>query len=177
MIHFEEALRLVLSNTSLLPITEKNNYEINSEILAQDIRAKEDLPLFSNSAMDGFALRSEDTHPVPVALKIKGCIKAGDSPGIKVEEGEAVRIMTGVPMPEGAGAVVMVEDTEEKERKVLIKKSIKKGENVRPKGEEIKKGQIGLKKGTRLNPASLGFLASMGWEKGERIKIQILPWK
>ena len=165
MIHFEEALRLVLSNTPILPITEKNNYEINSDILAQDIRAKEDLPLFSNSAMDGFALRSEDTHPVPVDLKIKGCIKAGDSPGIKVGEGEAVKIMTGVPMPEGADAVVMVEDTEEKERKVLIKKSIKKGENVRPKGEEIKKGQIGLKKGTRLNPASLGFLASMGWEK------------
>ena len=165
MIPFEEALNLVLANTPVLPPEEKNNYEINSEILAQDIRAKEDLPLFSNSAMDGFALRSEDTHPVPVDLKIKGCIKAGDSPGIKVGEGEAVKIMTGVPMSEGADAVVMVEDTEEKERKVLIKKSIKKGENVRPKGQEIKKGQIGLKKGTRLNPASLGFLASMGYEK------------
>ena len=165
MIHFEETLSLVLSNAPILPITEKNNYEINSDILAQDIRAKEDLPLFSNSAMDGFALRSEDTHSVPVDLKIKGCIKAGDSPGITVGEGESVKIMTGAPMPERADAVVMVEDTEEKERKVLIKKSIKKGENVRPKGEEIKKGQIGLKKGTRLNPASLGFLASMGWEK------------
>ncbi len=165
MIHFEETLRLVLSNASILPIAEKNNYEINSDILAQDIRAKEDLPLFSNSAMDGFALRSDDAHSVPVDLKIKGCIKAGDSPGIKVGEGEAVKIMTGAPMPEGADAVIMVEDTEEKERNVQIKKSIKKGENVRIKGEEIKKGQIGLKKGTRLNPASLGFLASMGWEK------------
>ncbi len=165
MIHFEEALRLVLSNTPILPIIEKNNYEINSDILAQDIRAKEDLPLFSNSAMDGFALRSKDTNSVPVDLKIKGCIKAGDSPGIKVGEGEAVKIMTGAHIPEGADAVVMVEDTEEKGRKVLIKKSIKKGENVRPKGEEIKKGHIGLKKGTRLNPGSLGFLASMGWEK------------
>ncbi|HEB34482.1 MAG TPA: molybdopterin molybdenumtransferase MoeA [Candidatus Aminicenantes bacterium] len=165
MIHFEETLRLVLSNAPILPITEKNNYEINSDILAQDIRAREDLPLFSNSAMDGFALRSEDTHSVPVDLKIKGCIKAGDSPGIKVGEGEAVKIMTGAPMPAGADAVVMVEDTEEKERNVQIKKSIKKGENVRIKGEEIKKGQIGLKKGIRLNPASLGFLASMGYEK------------
>jgi molybdopterin molybdotransferase len=165
MIHFEEALRLVLSNAPILPITEKNNYEINSDILAQDIRAKEDLPLFSNSAMDGFALRSEDTHPVPVDLKIKGCIKAGDSPGIKVGEGEAAKIMTGAPMPEGADAVVMVEDTEEKESQVLIKRSLKQGANVRIKGEEIKKGQIGLKKGTRLNPASLGFLASMGYEK------------
>ncbi|KKM83404.1 hypothetical protein LCGC14_1309780 [marine sediment metagenome] len=165
MIHFEETLRLVLSNAPILPITEKNNYEINSDILAQDIRAREDLPLFSNSAMDGFALRSDDTHSVPVDLKIKGCIKAGDSPRIKVGEGEAVKIMTGAPMPEGADAVIMVEDTEEKERNVQIKKSIKKGENVRIKGEEIKKGQIGLKKGIRLNPASLGFLASMGYEK------------
>lgn len=165
MIHFEEAVRLILSNTPIFPIIEKNNYEINYDVLAEDIRAKEDLPIFSNSAMDGFALRSENTHSVPVDLKIKGCIKAGDSPGIKVGEGEAVKIMTGTPMPEGADAVIMVEDTEEKERKVLIKKSIKKGENVRPKGEEIKKGQIGLKKGSRLNPASLGFLASMGWEK------------
>ncbi len=124
MIHFEETLRLILSNAPILPITEKNNYEINSDILAQDIRAKEDLPPFSNSAMDGFALRSEDTYAVPVDLKIKGCIKAGDSPGIKVGEGEAVKIMTGAPMPEGADAVVMVEDTEEKERNLGFAKNL-----------------------------------------------------
>jgi molybdopterin molybdotransferase len=167
MISFEKALNLVLDHTpSLLPV-EKTIYEINSDILAEDIKAKGDLPLFSNSAMDGFALRSEDTHSVPVALKIKGCIKAGDSPGIKVNEGEAVKIMTGAPLPESADAVVMKEDTEEKEKEVLVKKSIREGENVRPQGEELKKGQLALKKAIRLNPSSLGFLAALGYEKAK----------
>jgi molybdopterin molybdotransferase len=165
MISFEKALNLVLNHTpSLLPV-EKSIYEINSDILAEDIKAKGDLPLFSNSAMDGFALRSEDTHSVPVALKIRGCIKAGDSPRIKVRKGEAVKIMTGAPLPESADAVVMKEDTEEKEKEVLVKKSIKEGENVRPQGEELKKGQLALRKEIRLNPSSLGFLAALGYEK------------
>jgi molybdopterin molybdotransferase len=165
MINFKEALNLVLSHTPILPVDEKSIYEINSDILAEDIKAKEDLPLFSNSAMDGFALRSEDLKYAPVALKIKGCIKAGDSPGRRVNKGEAMKIMTGAPLPEGADAVVMVEDTEEKEKEVLVNKVIEKDENVRLKGEEIKKGQLGLKKSTKLSPVSVGFLSSMGYGK------------
>lgn len=165
MISFEEALNLILDHTPILPPIEKNISEINSDILAEDIRAKEDLPIFSNSAMDGFALRSEETRHTPVTLEVKGCIKAGDYPRIEVGKGEAVKIMTGAPMPEGADAVVMKEDTEERDEEVLVRKSIKKGENVRLKGEEIKKDQLTLKKGTWLNPSSLGFLAALGHEK------------
>lgn len=165
MIPFEVAQKLVLDNTSIPFPTEKSIYEINSDILAEDVRAQKDIPFFPNSAMDGFALCSEEMQIAPVALKMKGCIRAGDSPKIKVDKGEAVKIMTGAPMPNGADAVVMVEDTEEKGKDVLVKKTVKKGENVRNQGEEIKKGQIGLKKGISLNPASLGFLASLGREK------------
>jgi molybdopterin molybdotransferase len=165
MITFKNALDLVLVNTPILPAVLKNVHEIDSDVLAEDIEAKVDLPVFSNSAMDGYALRFEDTHSVPVVLKIKGCIKAGDFPRAIVGKGEAAKIMTGAPLPEGANAVVIVEDTEEKEKTIIVKESVKKGENVRLKGEEIKKGQIALKKGTKLNPASLGFLAAMGWEK------------
>ncbi len=165
MITFEEALDLVLTHAPILPAVWKNVHEIDSGVLAEDIKAKVDLPVFSNSAMDGFALRSEDTHSVPVVLRIRGCIKAGNFPGAKLGKGEAMKIMTGAPLPEGTNAVVMVEDAEERGKTVVVKKSVKKGENVRFKGEEIKEGQIALKKGTKLNPASLGFLAAMGWEK------------
>lgn len=164
MISFEEALELVLSHTSILPVCEKDIYEIKGDVLAEEIRARADVPIFSNSAMDGFALRSEDIVSCPVSLKIKGCIKAGDFPSEKVDRGGAFKIMTGAPLPPGADAVVMLEETEEREGEVIIRKSAKKGENVRFKGEEIKKGQMALEKGTILDPASVGFLAALGWQ-------------
>ncbi len=165
MIPFEKALNLVIIYTPTLPSYKKDIYEINSEILAENIRAKVDLPAFSNSAMDGFALRAEDTRSVPAPFKIKGCIRAGDTPSVKVGKGEACKIMTGAPLPVGADAVIMVEDTEEDKTEVLIKKSMKKWENIRLKGEEIKKGRLALKTGTCLNPAAVGFLSAMGWGK------------
>lgn len=162
MILFEEALRLISENTHILPATERDISELNLEVLAEDVQAQKDIPFFSNSAMDGYALRSEDTRMAPVVLKVKGFIQAGDSSNMEVGKEEAAKIMTGAPLVEGADAVVMVEDTEEQGHKVLVKKVVKKGEHVRLQGEEIKKDQVGLKKGTPLNPASVGFLASMG---------------
>lgn len=165
MIEFEEALNLVLKNTPVLPPGEKKVDEVHGDILAEDIMAGEDHPLFSNSAMDGFALRAEDTLRAPVRLKVTGCLKAGDAPKVRVRKGEAIKIMTGAALPGGADAVVMKEETEEKGNGVLVRKSVKAGENVRKKGEEIKKGQLALSKGKKLNTASIGFLASMGHEK------------
>lgn len=162
MITFEEAQRLVLDHTHILCPVEKGIREIDSDVLDENVKAEADLPLFSNSAMDGFALCSDDTLAPPVALRMIGSIKAGDASRKKIGEGEAIKIMTGAPLPEGADAVIMVEDTEEKRREVLVKKSVKRGENVRLRGEAIKKGQIALKKGTKLNPASLGYLVALG---------------
>lgn len=165
MIPFEEALRLISENTHTLTATERDISDLNLEVLAEDVHAQKDIPFFSNSAMDGYALRSEDTRMAPVVLKVKGFVQAGDSPNIDVGKGEAAKIMTGAPLVEGADAVVMVEDTEEQGQKVLVKKVVKKGEHVRLQGEEIKKDQVGLKKGTPLNPASVGFLVSMGRQR------------
>ena len=165
MIPFEEALRLISENTHILSATDRNISDLNLEVLAENVRAQKDIPFFSNSAMDGYALRSEDTRMAPVALRVKGSIRAGDSSNLEIGKGEAAKIMTGAPLVNGADAVVMVEDTEEQGNKVRVKKLVKKGEHVRLQGEEIKKDQIGLKKGTPLNPASVGFLASMGRQK------------
>ncbi|MFQ6069433.1 MAG: gephyrin-like molybdotransferase Glp [Candidatus Aminicenantales bacterium] len=165
MISFKEAQNTVLDSTPILDQSEIRVDKIYSGVLAEDIKAKEDIPLFTNSAMDGFALRSRDTVHVPAALKLKGCIKAGDYPAFTVGRGEAAKIMTGAFLPPGADAVVMVEETEEKAGEVIVKKAVKKGENVRFKGEEIKKGQVALNKGTKLNPAAAGFLAALGYEK------------
>lgn len=163
MISIEKAQNLVLAHTGvLLPIKRKIN-NISSDILAEDIKAKVDLPQFSNSSMDGFALRAMDTVGAPVSLRILGCIKAGNSPSLlKVGKGEAFKIMTGAPLPQGADAVVMREEAEEKNTVVVVKKTLQKGENIRLKGEEIKRNQVALKKGSRLNPASGGFLAALG---------------
>lgn len=165
MILFEEALRLISENTHILPAAERDISDLSFEVLAEDVKAQEDIPFFSNSAMDGYALRSEDTRNAPVVLKVKGLIQAGDSSNMELGKGEAAKIMTGAPLVNGADSVVMVEDTEEQGPNVLVKKLVKKGKHVRLQGEEIKKDQIGLKKGTPFNPASVGFLASMGRQK------------
>ena len=165
MIPFQEALKLISENTQVLAVTERDISDLNFEVLAEDVQAQKDIPFFSNSAMDGYALRSEDTLMAPVVLKVKGFIRAGDSSNMEVGKGEAAKIMTGAPLVNGADAVVMVEETEEQGQNVLVKKRVKKGEHVRLQGEEIKRDQVGLKKGTPLNPASVGFLASMGRQK------------
>jgi molybdopterin molybdotransferase len=162
LITFQEAQKLVLNNTSILPAEEKNIHTVFRQILAEDVEAEVNLPSFSNSAMDGFAVRSVDTETEGKILKIIACVKAGDFPFLMVNKGDAVKIMTGAPLPEGADAVIMKEYTEEKETTVVIKKTVKKGENVRFEGEEIKKGHTALKRGQILNPASLGFLISLG---------------
>lgn len=162
MIAFEKALPMILSRVAAISAVEKSIYEINSNVLAEDIRAKENLPRFSNSAMDGFAVRTEEIQSPPARLKIKGVIKAGDYPKIHVKNGEAVKIMKGAALLEGLDAIVIMEDTEEQREEVLVKKAVGKGKNVRLEGEEIRKGQIALKKGTRLNPSSAGFLAALG---------------
>lgn len=95
MIIVEDAQKLVLDHTPVLSAVEKQISEVNSYVLAEDVKSAVDVPLFSNSAMDGYALRSEDVLFGESVLKVKGCIQAGDAPNIQVGRGEAVKIMTG----------------------------------------------------------------------------------
>ncbi|MFQ6082700.1 MAG: gephyrin-like molybdotransferase Glp [Candidatus Aminicenantia bacterium] len=165
MITFDQAVEMILKNVAPLSYQEIPLSQASSEILFEDIYAEDDLPHFSSSAMDGYALIAEETGSAPVTLKIIGVVKAGDKPNIKIEKGQAVKIMTGAPLPKGTDAIVMVEKTEEKNGQVIIKEEVKQGENVRLKGEEIKKGQLALPKGSRLNPSSISFLATLGKTK------------
>jgi molybdopterin molybdotransferase len=143
-------------------------------ILAEEVRAGVDLPPFDNSSVDGFAIRIKDiqsaTSEQPRMLKVVADIHAGDFYQTELKEGQAARIMTGAALPPGAEAVVMVEDTDFSSREagtaapkaVSIYKSLRVGENVRHRGDDLHSGQIVLEKGKRLRAQELGLLAMLG---------------
>lgn len=169
MLPVEEAQQSILGNTKVLDPVEVPLTEAGGLVLAEDIISPVNLPYFTNSAMDGYAVKSKDTMGAkensPVTLKVMGVIRAGDYPDFTIRDIEAAKIMTGAPLPNGADAAVMVEYTEEETGIVKVKRSVNQGENVRYEGEEIKKGEIALEKGTELNPASIGFIAGLGIRK------------
>ena len=130
--------------------------------LAEDVSADRDVPPFRNSAMDGYAVRGADVATAPTRLIIVGDIGAGSAPSRGVAAGEAMRIMTGAPMPDGADTVVRVEDTDNRTDTVTITVPTKLGTSVRAAGEDLKRGERILTRGTVLRPAELGVLATMG---------------
>ena len=158
--------------TETLPLTECLN-----RVLAQDIVAADDLPLFDNSSMDGFAIRTSDVTDAapasPRSLRVVADIPAGTSPTISLAPGEAARIMTGAQIPHGADSVVPVEDTDFDNRnagtpvpnEVQIYKSVKSGDNIRPRGMDIRAGDIVLHTGRQLKPQDLGLIAMLGVSK------------
>ena len=131
-------------------------------VLAVDVHATESIPPFDNTAVDGYAVQSGDVVAVPVALNVVDEVRAGAWPSVEVRSGEAIRIMTGAPIPPGADAVVMVEDTETEGDTVRILKSVPSGEAVRPIGDDVSPGDLVLRAGTVLRPAHLGILAGLG---------------
>ncbi len=158
----EEALRIVLESVKPLDTERVFLYDALGRYLAEDIPSDTDKPLFDNSAMDGFAVRYEDIEGCdqkPVTLKLIGEYSAGTDQNIKVEKGTAVKIFTGAPIPEGADTVVPVEFTKTEGDKVVIEGSFKKGANVRLKGEDLKEGEIVLKRGQEIRGYEVGMLA------------------
>ena len=139
-------------------------------VTAAPVVAAHDVPSFPNSAMDGFALRAADTAGAPVTLEVVGTAPAGSAPGVTVGPGQAVRIMTGAVVPEGADAIVMVERTSiPGDGKVLIEVTAHTGDHVRLPGEDIRTGQVLFEAGTELGPGHIGVLASVGAETVEVI--------
>ncbi|MDQ1481675.1 MAG: molybdopterin molybdotransferase [Actinomycetota bacterium] len=134
-------------------------------VLARDVFAAEMVPPFANTAMDGFAVRAADTagasEQTPVSLRIVGEVAAGHAPTIAVGAGEAVRIMTGAPVPGGADAIVMVERTRAVGDAVAILQAAAAGDHVRHAGGDLETGQRVFDAGTTLTPAHLGVLASL----------------
>ena len=138
--------------------------------LTEDIISCDDIPACDNSAMDGYAVRVEDlkgasrNHPVTLKL-LAGDIPAGKVPRIKINPGCCISIMTGAPVPEKCSAVVMKEDTENRRDSIFVFKQCGKGENIRYRGEDIKKGDAVIRRGNRIYPADIGVMASLGRSK------------
>jgi molybdopterin molybdotransferase len=133
-------------------------------VTAADLAAAGPIPPFDNTAMDGFAVRASDVADAPVTLRMVGTIAAGAAPDIEVGPGEAVRIMTGAPIPPGADAVVMVELTSmsDDQQTVDVVQSVPIGNHIRPTGDDVTPGQIVFPAGTTLRPAHLGVCTSIG---------------
>jgi molybdopterin molybdotransferase len=135
-------------------------------VLAEDVTSPLALPPWDNASMDGYAVRSEDVRSArpdaPCLLRVVGTIAAGSSSAHVLGADEAMRIMTGAPVPAGADSVVRVEDTDAGESTVRVFSDRDVLRNVRPRGEDIAKGDVAVARGTELHPAHLGFLASVG---------------
>jgi len=137
----------------------------SSRVLAKDVINKIEIPSFNKASMDGFAIKSIDTKKTrknPTFLKIIGKIFAGDEKKKSIQIGEAIAIATGSPLPDGADAVIMIEDVIINNDKIKITKKVKKQSNVALRGEEVRKNQLILKKGTWLTPQDIGLIASIG---------------
>lgn len=159
LIPVEEAQRIVLEHTRLLEPVKVPLTEALGRVLAENIRADEDMPPFAASAKDGFAVIAADPSP---DRRIIGEQTAGYVADLRVEPGTAARITTGAPLPPGADAVVMVEQTEEHDGHVVIHTTVQPGDDVRPPGQDVVKGQMVLAAGSALGPAELGVLATVG---------------
>jgi len=167
LISRKKALEIILRTVKPIERTEKVPIEeAVGRVLANDITAKRNVPPFDRAAMDGYAVKAEDTFKAsqfnPVKLKIIDILHAGESTDKPIKKGQCIRIATGCPIPPGADAVVMVEFTQEKDGFVSIFKAVHPGANIALKGEDIKKGEIILRSGELLTPAKIGVLASLG---------------
>ncbi len=165
MIKVEEAEKIILEKVK--PVgTERVNLDASlGRVLSQDVVATFDLRPFDHSAMDGYAVRSSDTEgaseSAPRILEVIEDVPAGHMPKKELSTGEAIRIMTGAPIPKGADAVIVIEKTEKEERKVRILVGVEKGDNIRLKGEDVGRGELAIPKGKLIRPAEIGMLAAL----------------
>ena len=142
-------------------------------VLADDVRANRDLPPYDVSAMDGYAVRSADLAKTPAVLAIVEDIKAGDLPRSTVQAGQCARIMTGAPVPQGADAVIRVEDTLAlPDNLVQINAAVKSGNDIRMQGEGMRNGDVVLTAGTEITPGVTGVLATV---KQSRVQVYRQP--
>jgi molybdopterin molybdotransferase len=136
-------------------------------VTADEVRAPEPVPPFANTAMDGYAVRAADTAGSPVELRVVGMLAAGAAPYVSVGPGEAVRIMTGAPIPDGADAIVMVEATTTSDDGAVVRidTTVDVGQSVRPVGDDLMAGDLVVGAGVELGPGHLGLLTSVGVER------------
>lgn len=159
-----DAQQVVLDAAPVGGVEKVSILDVLGRVLAEDIIAERDNPPWDNSAMDGFAVRWEDIRQEqaiqrPVTLSVIEDVPAGTMPSKEVGRGQAIRIMTGAPIPRGADTVLKVEDTEHSPDSVRVFKAEPQGANIRPQGEDVKRGECIIARGTRLRPSEAGMLA------------------
>jgi molybdopterin molybdotransferase len=164
LISLDEARDYVLAGCKPLDEVEVELADALGCVAAERVESREALPPFANTAMDGYAVQAADTAGAPVELDVIGFLGAGHAFDGVVGPGQAVRIMTGAPMPDGADAIVMVERTEELAdgARVRIEVAVDVGNAVRPAGDDLQPGDAIVERGTVLTPAHLGLLATVG---------------
>ncbi len=179
MLSVEEALQKILDEVDALETEYVPILESQGQVLAEDIVSSINVPPLDNSAMDGFAIRAQDTIGAsavsPKILKVIDTVMAGSIPQNEVIPGTAIRIMTGAPLPYGADAVVQFENTDEIARQsptteIGILAEAKPELNVRKAGENVAKGRTALRKGTVIRPAEIGLMASIGYSQVRAIR-------
>jgi len=166
MLEFEEALKRILEAVPA-PVSERVALaEAHGRVLTEQVLAPIDLPGFDNSAMDGYAVRAAEValagRASPVRLRLAGRVEAGQTFAGELASGTCVRIFTGSPLPPGADAVVMQEDTEPEQSEILIQEAVKPWENIRFRGEDVKCGAPLIASGEILTAGRLGLLAAVG---------------
>jgi molybdopterin molybdotransferase len=173
MLSVEEAQALVLHNVRVPPpVSLRLEPSCIGMTLAEDVVSDLDMPPFDKSLMDGFAVRAADFQNGNATLSVIGELTAGDTPKVSVGPQQALRIMTGAPIPKGADTVVMIERTKPlADNKVAFQEpSVSLGQNILPKAREMRCGEVVLQQGTRLRPQEMGILATVG-----RTQAQIFP--
>ncbi|MEQ8357817.1 MAG: molybdopterin molybdotransferase MoeA [Kiloniellaceae bacterium] len=161
MLSVAEALERILKGFAPLPAETVSLAEAFGRVLATDIAARVTQPPHAVSAMDGYAVRAADVAQVPVGLKVIGAVPAGSLFDGRLGPGEAVRIFTGAPLPAGADAIVIQEDTEAGDGRVTVKETCTSGTYVRPAGLDFAKGDPGPRAGRLLNARDVGLIAAM----------------
>lgn len=166
MINVDDAKKIILSKIRVLDSEKIDILASIGRILAGDICSDLNIPPFDNSAMDGYAVSSSDaaeaSQQKPASLEVIEDLPAGGVAKQKIQKGEATRIMTGAPIPQGANAVIMVEKTQRDGKRVKVFEGVKPNKNIRRLGEDIKRGELVLKKGKIISSAEMGILASLG---------------
>lgn len=173
-IQVSEAVGLVLENTAVTDTEVVSYLEAHGRILANDLVATHDVPLFTKSAMDGFAIRAKDSKGASgdnrVPFKVVEEVPAGSTSDYELQENEAFRIMTGAEIPESADTVVMFEQAKETDDGFTVRKTFKPDDNIAMQGEESSKGDIILDKGALINPGTVAVLATFGYSEVEVFK-------
>jgi molybdenum cofactor synthesis domain-containing protein len=177
MIPVAEAIRIVTEQTGRLPVESIALADALGRVLAEDVVADSDLPPFDRAQMDGFAVRSADTTRTPARLRVVGESAAGRGWKDELKSGEAVRIMTGAPVPAGADSVQKVEVTKERDGFVEIAEVTRPGQFIVNRASEIKAGETVLQAGEEINAARMAALASFGYASvkvGKRPRVAVL---